>query len=657
MPPKSTVSEVKAKKKSAFSCEPCRQRKVKCGGERPQCGRCASRGDECNYKLSPTLSYTNKLERRVEELEQALRRAQQTSQAIQPLSPGGISTTSPLSSSADPFQHHGTGFRGMAFDAKGGVIYHGSTSLFQLPSRTEEVNAILPASEVISGKEKLVQNAWEQRALEVLAETPEPFQYLLNNHWCWIQPLFNFVYRPAFTRDMQCMGQYYSHTLLNAMLGHSVRWCRREPAIRHLLEPYGGGDLFKRHARTLLFDEVSKNKCNIPTIQTLLLLSAQECSAGNRTTAIIYCKMAFILLDEMGITIDVQKYGGTNVTMTDEELEIRRRLFWSCYFWDKIISLYLGRSPSLSHTPVSPPQIIMDDSAEDELWLPHGVNYPEGQEYPATQAHSISCFTQVCRLSAIFNEILIHIYDPIGSKTEQEVEDCLIREGFAMRQWWQDLPSFLRIEAQALPQQSPPSHIVTLNCLFHTFKILLYRPRLFKRHDPQLEPQVPDATHFKECLASASATIAIFDLFCRTFGYGRVILSLAYSLYTAASIFLLQIQGSSAREAYTLESMRFCIQALDRVKDSSPVMGDALQLLLKALNEANVDTSTMLDSQVRDIPFGPTGVQNHGSAYFPQAPAAFDPEALDFTPEMFATFSSLEPISAAVGGGGIIMPT
>jgi hypothetical protein len=28
----------------------------------------------------------------------------------------------------------------------------------------------------------------------------EPFQYLLDSHWCWIQPLWNFVYRPAFTR-------------------------------------------------------------------------------------------------------------------------------------------------------------------------------------------------------------------------------------------------------------------------------------------------------------------------------------------------------------------------------------------------------------------------------------------------------------------------
>lgn len=454
------------------------------------------------------------------------------------------------------------------------------------------------------------------------------------------------------------MGPYYSHTLLNAILGHSLRWCRREPEIRQLLEPYDGGELFKRHARTLLFDEISRGTCRIPTIQTLLLLSAQECGAGNRTTAILYCRMAFILLDEMGITIDVQRYASGTLHLSDEDIEIRRRLFWSCYFWDKVISLYLGRSPALSHTPMSPPQIIMDDSAEDELWLPHGLVYPEGQQYPATQAHSVSCFTQMCRLSAIFNEILIHVYDPLRSKSEQEVEDCLIREGFAMRQWWQDLPKFLRIDVQDLPQWAPPSHIVTLNCLFHTFKILLYRPMLVKRPDPLTGRDTPDPAHFKECLSSASSIIAIFDLFCRTFGSSRVVLSIAYSVYTAASVFLLQIQGSSAPEGYTLESMQFCVQALDRVKVSSPVMGDALQLLTKALAEAGIDPSTMLEqSRPQSTTFSPVAVRTPGSSHLPQAPAAFDPDEINFTPEMFATFSSLEPISAAVGGGGIIMPT
>jgi hypothetical protein len=109
----------------------------------------------------------------------------------------------------------------------------------------------------------------------------------------------------------------------------------------------------------MVLDEVRRGACTIPTIQTLLLLSAQECSLGNSTQAWVYSGMAFRLVDHLGVSFDVQRYGGS-VTLSDEDLEIRRRLFWSCYFWDKVISLYLGRPPSLQQTPVSPPQWIRE---------------------------------------------------------------------------------------------------------------------------------------------------------------------------------------------------------------------------------------------------------------------------------------------------------
>lgn len=156
---------------------------------------------------------------------------------------------------------------------------------------------------------------------------------------------------------MEVLGPYYSHTLLNAILSHSVRWCKNDQHISHLLKQYDDGKLFLRQARTLLFEELSQGSNGIPTVQTLLLLSAQECSAGNRTQAWLYSGMAFRLIEDMGITIDGQRYAGS-ILMSDEDIEIRHRLFWSCYFWDKLISLYLGRSPTLRHSTVSPPQIM-----------------------------------------------------------------------------------------------------------------------------------------------------------------------------------------------------------------------------------------------------------------------------------------------------------
>jgi hypothetical protein len=157
---------------------------------------------------------------------------------------------------------------------------------------------------------------------------------------------------------MQSLGPYYSHTLLNAVLSHSIRWAKSDPNTRRILdESYDGGAVFGKHARSMLFEELSRGVCTIPTVQTLLLLSAQECSLGNTTQAWTYSGLAFRLIDHLGIHVDGERYPGS-VRFSDEEVEIRHRVFWSCYFWDKVISLYLGRSPSLKHTMVSPPQIM-----------------------------------------------------------------------------------------------------------------------------------------------------------------------------------------------------------------------------------------------------------------------------------------------------------
>ena len=157
---------------------------------------------------------------------------------------------------------------------------------------------------------------------------------------------------------MQSLGPYYAHTLLNAVISHSIRWGQNDPATKRLLdESYDGGAVFAKHARTMVFDELSRGVCTIPTIQTLLLLSAQECSLGNTTQAWTYSGIAFRLIDHLGICVDAQRYPGS-LPLSDEDLEIRHRIFWSCYFWDKLISLYLGRSPSIQQTSISPPQIV-----------------------------------------------------------------------------------------------------------------------------------------------------------------------------------------------------------------------------------------------------------------------------------------------------------
>jgi hypothetical protein len=158
--------------------------------------------------------------------------------------------------------------------------------------------------------------------------------------------------------DMQTMGPYYSHTLLNAMLSHSIRWGVSDPTTKRLLdESYEGGAIFGKHARSMVFEELSNGNCTVPTVQTLLLLSAQECGFGNNAQAWTYSGLAFRLIEHLGICVDGDRYLGS-VPLTEEDVEIRHRLFWSCYLWDKMISLYLGRSPTIQRSAVSPPHVM-----------------------------------------------------------------------------------------------------------------------------------------------------------------------------------------------------------------------------------------------------------------------------------------------------------
>lgn len=156
---------------------------------------------------------------------------------------------------------------------------------------------------------------------------------------------------------MKMNGPYYSDILLNAMLSHSVRWCKSEAKIARQLESYDNGTQFFDRAVSGLHGTIKHGHGQIPTVQALLLLSAQECGRGNRTQAWVYSGMAFRLVEDMGICIDSRKYSGS-AQFSDEDIEIRNRLFWSCYFWDKLISLYFGRSPTMQNSRVSPPRII-----------------------------------------------------------------------------------------------------------------------------------------------------------------------------------------------------------------------------------------------------------------------------------------------------------
>lgn len=88
---------------------------------------------------------------------------------------------------------------------------------------------------------------------------------------------------------------------------------------------------------------------------------------------------------------------------------------------------------------------------------------PDGRtwNYPSSTAYSATCFIAMIRLSLIFNEILLHMYDPVIPNTESEMLECLATQGPALEKWWEDFPPNLKMDAAHLPAIGPPTHLFT----------------------------------------------------------------------------------------------------------------------------------------------------------------------------------------------------
>jgi Fungal specific transcription factor domain len=117
-------------------------------------------------------------------------------------------------------------------------------------------------------------------------------------------------------------GQYFSQFLLIVMCAHSSRF--QDASI---------GEMLISRARLLLGQEIQKPS-SIPTVQALLQLSARELAYGSISQAWLYSGMAFRMVSDLGlhhVSGKIVRLGHLKA----EDLEIRRRLFWSCYFWDK----------------------------------------------------------------------------------------------------------------------------------------------------------------------------------------------------------------------------------------------------------------------------------------------------------------------------------
>ena len=118
----------------------------------------------------------------------------------------------------------------------------------------------------------------------------------------------------------------------------------------------------------------------------------------------------------------------------------------------RMISVYVGRTPMLQQTLLSSPQVIMDDSTENDPWIPIGFASPTMVQ---RSGHEVSTFIMACRAAVIMNRALLRYYcegaEPVPDQILDE-DAVLMRDSVDLLE---TMPQHLRIEHD----QTVPTHL------------------------------------------------------------------------------------------------------------------------------------------------------------------------------------------------------
>ncbi|KAG4443078.1 hypothetical protein IFR05_001404 [Cadophora sp. M221] len=456
-----------------------------------------------------------------------------------------------------PNNHRNEGYSGQS-------SYYGRTSaLFDEDSsdrRGVRVRGL--ASE--STRRQLMGEAAHQRQLETLnyrsgkldfdGIIPEVGMHLLSLHWNRQHHSHLITYRPAFTRDMASKGPYFSKLLLNAIYFGSCKFSPRE-------DVKGMHTQFRQRVRELLGGALDKSE--ITTIQAMLVMT----------------NSLFAL--DLGAHLDSQ-----TPKTTEEDLEIRRRVFWGAFVVDKIQSLYQGRPVSIQEADIRVPILFQDQYEELEEWQPFA--YPETQRYHGSPAYSISTFTELCKLSVIMNAILTNVYGVKSAKRapEQLAED-LERMHLDLEKWRDALPEHLVFDPLARDAAVPPPHVLSLHSMFNVLLILLHRPFVSEGHLHSTSRSIP-ANSFVVCAQAATRIVQLLRTYEKTFSIRHAPYLIAYATYVSATIHVrIAAQLGPGSEAYTC--LRTCLNVFMKNQETNWAARRAQSVIVNLMKKMNIE--------------------------------------------------------------------
>ncbi|GAA5862506.1 hypothetical protein JCM8547_002087 [Rhodosporidiobolus lusitaniae] len=653
----------RTKRAYAFACRLCKSRKTKCSGPTVEgdpsssCAHCLKANRVCEYGSAPAGegSKSGNDRKRPRSITAATGREEEVGRSRSMASPGHSPVAScsshassalvPLALDVAPGGDEGKSDTSLALNEHGQALYHGSTSHLHDGVSAHQWAAEQPPVDVTREVDLLrsssrMQSMWEKIVYQNLRSEEPDFalkEDLLKAFWCWQVPTHLAVYRPLLVRDMALSGPHSSPFLLNVIYAHA---CRYTSLVKNPEDTSKG---FLSKAKLLLLEEMER-PTSIPTIQGLIILGGRECAVGRSSQGWLYTGMAIRMLKDLGIHLDGENLGYLR-SLPVEEREVRRRLFWSLYTWDKSISLTLGRGPTFHEMGGKSPSHPVDDTDDDTLWEPHsppGIEPPARlKNYPPQPALTSSTFRSFCQLSEILNSILLQLYVSGPRKSTQ----ISTRNGLDARldDWWTEVKQEIKLEDLSKREWAPPPHILNLNLLRHAARILLYRPFI---GSTSLSTAKEAASVSSE---SSRAIDSLLRLHVKTFGYDNLIYLSRYCVYVGATVAAHDVKRSidEADIADAAARLSFGLRALEAGAFQSPAFLRSLLILRRQVRNPPISGGAGLAAGKHPLQDSPP------SSSFPAIKAAqpvpLAPASIPYPPSSFSTGPPAAPSSSSSG--------
>ncbi|KAM0243992.1 hypothetical protein ACHAP5_006656 [Fusarium lateritium] len=614
--------------------------RIKCNGQRPSCINCQTYEKECVYEPVPDV---NKAEGR--QRHQRLKSKTRSVKA-RTVSPSGVGQSrrgeveaevalsvadseaaslpdersqatsrdggtnprrswDPTDSAARPMD---PGVARVLVHANGESSYHGRTSaLFEDNAQErpveQEVQPRMPDHWVERG---LIAEAAKQRQLEDIHYSkgqldfdgvdPDLGMHLLSLHWNRQHHSFLITYRPAFMRDMACGGPYFSKLLLNAIYFGSSKFSPRLEVRKDINDVRTAGWRYRERVRELLGGSLDRS--DITTIQALLVMTNSLFALGDeRSAAWLYAGLAFRMLIDLGLHVDL-----TNSHLfSDEDLEIRRRVFWGAFVVDKIQSLYQGRPVTLKEADAMVPIKFIDTYSELEFWQPFAYSTSKN-DYSGSPAYSISTFTALCKLSIVMSEVLSCIYTVRTSdQSPDELSKVLDRLQRKLREWQTSLPDHLKPEVANAPGATvPPPHVLSLHAMYNVLVILLHRPFVADGHLYNTFRSISVDSVIK-CSAAASSICSLLRAYHRAFSVRRAPYLISYATYVAATIHC-RIAAKNGKGSAAYVNLMTCLAVFKENQETNSAVQKAAVIIHRLMSKYGVVVDNLPDNALEAEP-------------------------------------------------------